>query len=148
QPVIQQLRTMAHRLEPYTNMHGDIPKLIERLRSAQIELQDIADEAGYISSKIQFDPNRIEILQESLYEGYGLLKKHGVKTTSELLEVQQNLSRKLDAVLHIDDDVHRLDQMIKKLFQNLQSLSDELFIQRKKQAPAAEKNVNKMLAQI
>ena len=48
-------------------------------------------------------PEKIEQLNERLSLGYKLLKKHGVKTTNELLTIQKQLEEKLQAVLNIDD---------------------------------------------
>ncbi len=33
-----------NQLQPYQSYHPDLPVLVQRLQSAQIELQDIADE--------------------------------------------------------------------------------------------------------
>jgi DNA repair protein RecN (Recombination protein N) len=78
---------------------------LQRLQSLQIELQDISDEIDRINDHINYDPEKIEEIDNRLSAGYKLLKKHGVKTTNELLEIKQQLEEKLQAVLNIEEQI-------------------------------------------
>ena len=71
-----------------------IAALIDRLKSTQIELQDIASEAEHIDNSVSYDEKRIDQINEKLSVGYKLLKKHSVQTTSELLEIKRSLEEK------------------------------------------------------
>jgi DNA repair protein RecN (Recombination protein N) len=42
-------------------------------------------------------------LNERLSLGYRLLKKHGVKSTADLVEIQKQFEQKLQAVMNIDE---------------------------------------------
>ena len=83
EPVVQQIKSLILAVQPYRELHPNLPDLLQRLQSAQIELQDIADEARHIDNHINYDPQRIEEINERLSIGYRLLKKHGLKTTSD-----------------------------------------------------------------
>ena len=74
-PLVQQLKLLLNQLSVYASFHHDLPALISRLQSAQIELQDIAGDVDHISSHINYDPQRIEQLNERLSLGYRLQKK-------------------------------------------------------------------------
>src|SRR6476620_1758704 len=50
EPIIRQLKSMVNALQPYCDLNEDIPSLIQRMQSAYIELQDIADETDRISN--------------------------------------------------------------------------------------------------
>src|ERR1051326_1065974 len=101
-PIASQLKILINQLQPYSSYHRDLPALIQRLQSSQIELQDIAGETDRLSRHINYDPEKIEQINERLSAGYKLMKKHGVKTTNELLEIQRQLKEKLQAVLTIE----------------------------------------------
>ncbi|WP_218277561.1 hypothetical protein, partial [Pseudomonas sp. GW456-R21] len=75
------------------------------LQSSQIELSDIASEINSINNTVHFDEARINLINERLAAGYKLLKKHGVQQTSELLFIQADLEKKLQAVLNIDEAI-------------------------------------------
>ena len=79
-PLVQQLKTFAKSVTClFSLIILILPVLIQRLQSAQIELQDIADEVDRISNHINYDPEKIEQLNERLSMGYKLMKKHGVQ---------------------------------------------------------------------
>lgn len=82
QPIVQQLKQLANQLQTFSDYHTSLPELVKRLQSAQIELQDIADEIDTVNDHVQFDQERIDVVNERLYAGYKMLKKHVVQTTN------------------------------------------------------------------
>lgn len=148
QPMVQQLKTICHQLQGYSSYHNELPSLLQRLQSTQIELQDIAGELERMNEDINHDPRRIDKINERISSGYKLLKKHGVKTTAELLEVQQQLSDKLQAVLNIDDEIIAKEKETAVLLQQAQQLAEQLHAARNKQVKPFEKKVNELLAKV
>ena len=65
-PVVRQLKGLANSLQPYADMHPDIPALLQRLQSAYIELQDIADETDRLNNHISSDAAAIDRINEKL----------------------------------------------------------------------------------
>ena len=148
EPIIRQLKSMVNALQPYSDLHADIPSLIQRLQSAYIELQDIADETDRISNHITADPSLIEKINERLSLGYKLLKKHGVKTTEELLAIKAQLEEKLQAVLNIDDEIATIEKEFAQLMQQAEDIAAKVSKARQAQVAPLEKKVNTMLAQV
>ena len=66
QPVTQTIRSLVHQLETIAAYHPQISSLAERLRSAQIELKDIADETDRISSGVSMDESRQQEVNDRL----------------------------------------------------------------------------------
>src|SRR4030095_12733747 len=104
-PLAVQLKILVNQLQTYSSYHPDLPVLLQRLQSVQIELQDISREVDRLNDHITYDPGRIEEIDNRLSAGYKLLKKHGAKTTNELLEIKHQLHQKLQAVLNIDEQI-------------------------------------------
>lgn len=148
EPVVRQLKAMASALQPFAELHPDLPALIQRLQSAYIELQDIASETDRISSHVSADPATIDRINERLSLGYRLLKKHGVKTTNELLSIQSALGEKLQAVLNIDDAIADAEKKRNQLTADAEAQAAAISEARKKQVQPLEQQVNKMLAQV
>lgn len=148
QPMVQQLKAMCNQLSGYTALHADLPALVQRLLSAQIELQDIADEVERINDHVQYDPQRIEQLNDRMAVGYKLLKKHGVKTTAELLAIKTTLEEKLQAVLNIDEAIQGQEKSVTKYHQEALVLAGTMSENRSKQIKPLQDKVNKLLAQV
>lgn len=147
-PVVQQLKILLNQLNTYASYHPDLPALLQRLQSAQIELQDIAEDIDRISEHINYDPEKIERLNERLSMGYKLQKKHGVSSTNELLGIQKQLAAKLQAVLNIDNAIQQKEKERDKLFADAILLAKKIAEGRKKQVKSLEDKVNKLLVQV
>ena len=147
-PMVQQLKVLVNLLQGYSSYHPDLPALVQRMQSVHIELLDVAGEVESIGSNIQYDPARIEQLNERLSLGYKLQKKHGVNSTAALLEIQEALSQKLQEVLHIDEAIAEKERQSERLFSDAEKLAKSLTAARTKQVKPLEDKVNKLLAQV
>lgn len=147
-PVVQHLKTLLNQLNPYSSYHPDLTALVQRLQSSQIELQDIADDLDRISSHVNYDPQKIEQLNERLSLGYKLQKKHGVNSTNELIEIQKQLEEKLQAVLNIDEAILKKDKELIKTHHDASQLAQKISDNRRRQSKPLEEKVNKLLAQV
>ncbi len=148
QPVVQQLKLLSNQLQSFSDYHVELPELVKRLQSAQIELQDIADEVDSLNDQVNFDQERIDQVNERLSAGYKMLKKHGVQTTNDLIAIRDELSKKLEAVLNIDDNIIAKEQEVKALLQKAEEVANTISKRRKDQIAALEKKVNSLLPQV
>lgn len=147
-PLVQQLKVLLNQLHAYSAYHPKLPGLIERFQSAHLELQDLTGDLASISSDVNYDPKKIEQLNERLSLGYKLLKKHGVKTTGELLAIQKQFEEKLQAVLNIDESIQQKEKEVLETKQTLNAVADKISVERKKQVKPLEEKVNKLLLQV
>jgi DNA repair protein RecN (Recombination protein N) len=147
-PMVQQLKSLSNQLQGYSSFHSELPELIRRLQSAQLELQDVASDLDNISNHIDYSPEKLEQLNDRLTLGYRLLKKHGVKTTSELLSIQKQFEEKLRAVLNIDESIQQKEKEVLKTKQALNQSAHKISEERKRQAKPFEEKVNRLLVQV
>ncbi|MEO6315896.1 MAG: DNA repair protein RecN [Chitinophagaceae bacterium] len=148
QPMVQQVKRLLQQLQPYAAYHTALPDLLQRLQSAQLELTDIAGEIEHMNDHVQYDPKRIEQISDRIAVGYKLLKKHSVKDTAELLQVQLQLAEKLQAVLNIDEAIAAREKETTALLAVAQEKSTQLSKNRKKQTKPLEEKVNALLHQV
>ena len=148
QPVVQQLKGLIHQLQGYSHIHHNLPQLIQRLASAQIDLVDVAFELEKVNDHIQYDPRRIETINERLSVGYKLLKKHGVQTTADLLKIQEELSHRLQSVLNIDEEILVLEKTEGELLIQAHELAKAIHDKRSAQIQPLEKEVNRLLMRV
>jgi DNA repair protein RecN (Recombination protein N) len=148
QPVVTSIKQLIQQLQPFADLHKDLAAIIIRLQSTQVELQDIAGEIDHVNDQVQFDEKRIEWINQRLTDGYKLLKKHALQTTNELLVLQQELSKKLEAVLHIDDTILSKEKEVAALFKQAEQLAERISAARQQQIKPLESEVNRLLTQV
>lgn len=148
EPITRQLKAMYSQLQQYAELHPQLPELVKRIESAYIELQDIADETDRIHNDIHFDEATIEQLNDRLSLGYKLLKKHGVKTTNELLQIRDALNDKLQAVLNIDEAIQKAESEYRSLLEAAEAAAEKISAARKKVVEPLQQKVDAMLRQV
>jgi DNA repair protein RecN (Recombination protein N) len=148
QPINAAIKQIGNQLQSIGSFHFSIQQIAERLQSTYVELQDIASEIETINDETQYDANRIAIINDRLAIGYKLLKKHNVKTTNELLQIQEALSTKLQSVLAIDDAITAAAKQTEQLFTQATKLANDIATKRQQQIAPLQKNVQQMLQQV
>lgn len=118
-----------------------------RIKSVQIELDDIAADIETNAEKTQADPQQQQILRERLDLINHLLNKHRAKTTEELLYIQNELSNKNDDIESLGKDIIVLQKEIEQLYNTLNTHAAKLSDRRKKAATQAEKGINELMKQ-
>ena len=147
-PIVQQIKTISHQLQSFSNHHADIGSIVGRMQSVQIELKDIADEIERLNEHVNYDAKKIDLLNEKLAVGYRLLKKHGVQTTNQLLEIKDQLESKLQAVVNIDDSIVAKEKEFTRLQQEAETAAAKISQARQKQVKPLEDKVNALLVQV
>lgn len=147
-PLVRRLKSLLNQLQHFAELHPRLPELVKRLESAYIELQDIADETDRIHNEINYDAETIEKKNERLSLGYKLLKKHGVKTTHELIQIRNELNDKLQSVLNIDEEIKKAESWFADSLAKAEGLATKISASRKKQLRPLEEKVNVMLRQV
>ncbi|GET22968.1 DNA repair protein RecN [Prolixibacter denitrificans] len=122
--------------------------LHQRLESAYLELKDIADEAERAAESVEYDPGRIEFLNERLDSIYTLQQKHRVETVAELIEIRESLDAKLSDIDSYDLEIEKLEKQRDAAEAEVKKLAEQLSEQRKEVLPAIEERVNNLLLQL
>ena len=143
---MQQLRNSKNQLSHIVDYHKDIAQIYERMDSTIIELEDILSEVTKIDSDLQYSPERQSMVQDRLDMIYRLEKKHGVETVEELIGIRDELGKKLERIVDMEDDIRVAMEGVDKAFGKIQKLGEELTKQRKKSAEYIEKAIVERLS--
>lgn len=147
-PMIQQIKSISNQLQSIADFHSGIPLLISRLHSTQVELQDIADEVDRLNNSVHFDTEKLNTLNERISTGYRLLKKHGLRTTSELILLKEELSLKLEQITNLETALSDKEKEVSETYKEAQQLSAKISLRRHKEIKPFEQKVNQLLAQV
>jgi len=99
---------------------------MERLQSTYIELKDIMAEVNSFEERVEFNPARLEWIENRLSELFTLLKKYKVVHVSELIELRDRFEKQLQQIDSYDEELAALKAKIELVFSQLHSQSLEL----------------------
>lgn len=139
--VLQLLKQSVHALQGITSVFGSANELSERLDSCYIELKDIADEIESNCDNVEFNPQRLDWVNERLSTIYTLQKKHGVETVEELLALQAELEEKLLSIDNSEEVIEQLTAQCEAQYNKVYKLAEKLSASRKKAAKQVEKEM-------
>ncbi len=125
-----------------------IEQLYERLGSIMEEFKDLAQSCERIAEATEYEPERIVEAQQRLDLIYRLQKKHQVSTVAELLDIQANCQRQLDAVSDLSSEIAALEKEVQQQEKELYAQAEELSNRRHAVVGGFENKVENMLAQI
>ncbi|SDT50328.1 DNA replication and repair protein RecN [Mucilaginibacter mallensis] len=145
---ILQLREAGHQLSTLEKFNSEITELHQRLNSAIIELKDIAVEIETIEQRTHTNEPRAEEINTRLSLVYTLQKKHRVNTNSELLQIQDDLSEKIQQAVFGDEAIEKLQKQLDTDKKELEHLAAELSANRSKVIPTIEKEILSTLAEM
>ncbi|MDO4163035.1 MAG: DNA repair protein RecN [Bacteroides sp.] len=117
-------------------------ELAERLESSYIELKDISQEISAKEEEIEFNPARLDEVNNRLNLIYTLQQKHRVATVDELLSLQEEYASKLSVITSSDDRIEELKNRCEILYNKVKAQASILT----KTRVAAAREVEKQMA--
>jgi len=120
-------------------------ELSERLDSCLIELKDIAETVDDAQENINFDPARLEQVNERLDLIYTLLKKHKKENITELLELAESIRTRLDRSGSYELDIEKLTRQVEAARAEMQKRAAELTKSRFKASDTIIKDIKALL---
>lgn len=142
---LSELKSSVERLKRYI---PQAEQYLERLESTKIELKDIAQDLDSLQDSTQFDASSLNEIQERFDLIQRLMMKHHVNDYAELLDIREDLQKKVGAFANIDEEIAKKEQELKKCEKELTKLADELSAKRKKVKISFEKSVTEIIRQL
>lgn len=143
--IIERLKQTSEQLANIKDVYPEVTELLERIDSSYIELKDIAQEVNGLTDHVEFDPARLETINERLDKLNSLQQKFHVRDLGELIETYHQLKEQLSHIDHSDEDVEALEQEVTQLLENAQKQAKELTAIRTKAAKKVEEEMKQRL---
>lgn len=143
--IIERLKQASEQLTNIKDVYPEVTELLERIDSSYIELKDIAQEINGLTDHVEFDPARLETINERLDKLNSLQQKFHVRDLGELIETYHQLKEQLSHIDHSDEDVEALEQEVTQLLEKAQKQAKELTAIRTKAAKKVEEEMKQRL---
>lgn len=143
--VVERLKEAVRTLGGISNIYPDIKDAADRIDSCYIELKDIADEVRTNVDGINFDPQRLEVINSKLDRIYSLQQKHHVSTVDELLKIQEHHGELLENIDNSDVHLKELEAERQRIFRLCEEKAARLSELRRTAAGVIEGEMQKRL---
>ena len=139
--VLGLMKQSISELHSIASVYGAADELAERLDSCYIELKDIASELEGQAEDVEYNPQRLEQVNERLNLIYTLQKKHNVERVEDLLALQRALEEKLMKIGNFDDFIGELGQKVAAQKEKVLGIAKQLSKARREAAKEVEKKM-------
>ena len=110
--ILGRLSAVVQRLEDTERNLNDVEGMADRVRTALIDLKDIAQSVNSIVDTLNDDPAELARVDERLNNIYSLQRKHNAQDVNQLLDIQHDYERQLGEIEHNDDILEQLTAQV------------------------------------
>lgn len=136
--VLLQLKASQDALTKISSYITDGEELSERMQSSYLELKDISQELDRIQASIEYNPERLEFVENRLSTLYSLMQKFRVQDISELMELHQQFSIQLNQIESYDEDIRNQQEKVDKALELMSEKASVLTQKRQSYIPKIE----------
>lgn len=117
----------------------------ERLNSCYIELKDISREISGAQEEIEFNPARLDFVNERLNLLYNLQQKHRVDSVEALIELTDKYRNQLNTITSFDETIAKLNKRKEDLYAQVLAQATVLTECRSRSARQIEEQMQALL---
>lgn len=144
---VSMVASAASSLHNLPSENKEISEALTMLAEAQIQIEEASGNLRHFVDSFELNPERLAFIEERLSTIYQLARKHRCEPT-ELLDIQNKLSKELHNYNNGDQNLEQLQEEIKALEAAYRTLADQQRQKRTKCAKSLEKQICEQLAEM
>lgn len=146
--LLSALTAIKQQLQSVSKFGKQFNELFERVNSLTIELKELSADIDNCEEDVVYDNARLEEVNSQLDKLNRLLKKHGVNSEEELLNIKNDIETKLQQFSSLEVSIEKTQKEILVLEKQCKALAKELSDKRQKALSGIEQNIKTMLASL
>jgi len=141
-PMLLELKNASAKLATISPKYDS---LHERIQSVFLELDDITSEIESLQDAVEANPGLLDEINERLQVLHNLQKKHGVGTIEELIEIREDLKRKVEISENVEFEIEEKQTLLSNTELTLVELGQQLHRKREQVAPLLKRQLEEAL---
>ncbi len=146
--VVGRLTDLKRAFQGLVDFGTDYKTLYDRIQSVLIETDDISSELERLKDGVEADPERLEVVNGQLQQLYDLQKKHHTDSVTDLIEIREELAKKVETVANIEDSIGQIREEVDMLTQKTDAWAKKISEGRKAVIPKLNERLQKNLASL
>ncbi|MDR1524944.1 MAG: DNA repair protein RecN [Tannerella sp.] len=139
--VVSSLREALNAVEQLSAYFPKANEYAGRLRSSYIDMHDLTSETNVLKDDIEFDPERLEWVNNRMNTIYSLQQKHKVSSIEELIAKRNGYEMQLNAIESFDGELEALAKSQQASYKLLVDRAVEITGMREKASKTIEKQI-------
>lgn len=144
--VVDTMNRVCQIMRQITHVYPSAEEYLTRLETALIEVRDIAGDLSGKAEDIEYNPERLQKINDRLDALYALEQKHHVNSSEDLMALAEDIRSQLNVLTDASDNIQALQEEISSETTVANKLAAKLSSERQKAAGKVKKIVEKALA--
>lgn len=143
--ILSQTKECIQTLQGISKVYTSASEWTERLQSCYIELKDIAHDLSSAEDEVEFNPERLDYVNQRLNLIYNLQQKHRADSIEALIDLANNYRKQLNDIASYDDRIAELRSLKDNLYDKVLEKAATLTRMRTDSARHIEEQMKKLL---
>ena len=143
--ILSQTKECIQALQGISPVYTPASEWTERLQSCYIELKDIAHDLSSAEEDVEFNPERLDYVNQRLNLIYNLQQKHRTDSVEELIDLAKKYQKQLNDIASFDDRISELRTQKDTLYNKVLEQATLLTRLRTGSAHLIEEQMKKLL---
>ncbi|MBT5470579.1 MAG: DNA repair protein RecN [Nitrospina sp.] len=145
--IVENLGQVLKELEAIHDVDPSLSETVQRSRSAYYELEEVVESLRSYNQSLEFNPNRLEEIEDRLAEINGLKRKYGADI-AEILKRRDQIAEELEQLASNDENMKELEEKLKQQEKVISKLAIQLAEKRETTAKKITKSIEKELKEL
>ncbi|MDF0716184.1 DNA repair protein RecN [Muricauda sp. 334s03] len=146
--IVGRLTDLKRALQGLMDFGSEYKSLYERIQSVLIETDDIASELEQLQEGVEANPERLEVVNSQLQQLYDLQKKHQTDSVTELIDIREDLSQKVDTVANIESKIKEKQEEVNAITKKVDAWAEKISEGRKNVIPKLDERLQVNLSSL
>lgn len=144
--VVDTMNRVCQIMRQIIHVYPSAEEYLTRLETALIEVRDIAGDLSGKAEDIEYNPERLQKINDRIDALYALEQKHHVNSSEDLMALAEDIRSQLNVLTDASDNIQALQEEISSETTVANKLAAKLSSERQKAAEKVKKIVEKALA--
>jgi DNA repair protein RecN (Recombination protein N) len=144
--ILSTLKDALNTAQTLQKIDSDSDEVSERLRTAYLDLKDLAPEIAVRQENLEFKPERLQEIGERLDLIYSLQHKHHLNSVEELIALRDRLEHQIREIDHSGEELEKQEKELSEAYARVEQMAVTLSKSRKEAARLLEKQLVEKVA--
>lgn len=129
--IVTALKDSLNTSQSLVDIYPKSEDIVQRIENSYIDLKDLGTEVERMGENIEFDPERLSLIQTRLDTIYTLQKRHSVDTIAQLIAIYEDLEHKIENIDSYDEQLEAIEKDLLLKTEKMLVLAKQLTDSRK-----------------
>jgi len=141
--IVPALKESLRQLQSLQKVYSASEPMLERVETAYLDLKDLTAEIQSRQEKMEFNPERLQEINDRLHTIYSLQQKHRLDSIDALIALRDGFYKQIEEIDHSDEALEQLGKESARLHDKVSTLAGKLSQTRNEAARILENQLVK-----